>query len=274
MTEFLEHESRIAGQTASSKSSEGLPELSAPASETQPEKPVAVQAMQDGLLDLSGDEGAEMPQAVKDLIKRCMDGTEPPERPLHSNEARQFSTQHVNICMLKVAGFRTGEIASACGYTPTMVSVTIHHPYGRKIIHALMTARGTRVLDIRSRLDEYAGEVLDHMYGLAVASQDLKEVSNVTFGLLDRAGYSTTHKITQVPASQLASENALARVASALEQSASVDSHIMQSYVPSSPPDEGRGGVDSERSGARDQMMPGQEIEPLSGGIRLTKVAG
>lgn len=235
-----------------------------------------VSAAQDGLIDLTGDEdGAELPQHVRELIKRCLSGEEPIGRALHNNEPTKFSTQHVNICLLRVAGFRNGEIAAACGYTPTMVSIATNHPYGKKIIAELISSRGGRVLDIRSRLDEYASEVLDHVFNLAIGSQDLAVVSKVGFNLLDRAGYAPTQRLEVTDKREIASEGSLNRLASALEQSQSVDSHIMPVYIPSPPPDEGRGEVGASEPQARDSRLPGPEVEPLSGGgIRLAKVAG
>jgi len=130
------------------------------------------------------------------------------------------------------------------------------------------------VLDIRTKLDMYASDVLDQMYDLTTKSEDLELVAKVGFGLLDRAGYSTTQKFQQVPpAKDLASETTLSRVALALEQSASVDAHIVPAYVPKPPPDEGRGEVGSSGTPAS-ESSPGSELGPSSGNLRLAKVSG
>jgi len=89
-----------------------------------------------GLLDFSEDENGSLPPEVSELIRRCLDGTEPAEgkKPWHQDK---FSARHVNVCMLRAAGFKNGEIASAMGANPATISWTLSHPYGKKIIHAL-----------------------------------------------------------------------------------------------------------------------------------------
>lgn len=224
------------------------------------------------------DDGMEMPPSVSALIKRCLDGTEPIERPLKYWEQEKFNARHVNVVMLKVAGFKSNEIAQALGYTAPTISWTLNHPYGKKILHALMTARGTRVLDIRTKLDVYADQILDQMLDMTSKSNDLDQVTKVGFGLLDRAGYNATTKVQQVASPQgLSSNGALSRLASALEQSSVVDAHIMPTYVPKPPPeDQGRGEVGSSgQSLGRDSSRPATDVSSDSsdGGIRLAKVS-
>lgn len=204
---------------------------------------------------------------ISELIQRCLDGTEPCEKLKTYNQNDKFCAKHVNMVMLRVAGFKVGEIAAACGHHISSVSQILHHPYSLKIQHALVVSRGTRVLDIRTKLDQYADEILDQIFELTQASKDLEAVTKVGFGLLDRAGYGATQRVQQVPADRgLASEGTLSRLASALEESSVVDASIMPAYVPKPPPDDGLTPSSSSGSDA--------EVDPLAdGGVRLTKVS-
>lgn len=227
----------------------------------------------DTLLDMSGDDGASLPPAVSALIKRCLDRTEPIDG-LKSNDRVEFTPRHVNMVMLRAAGFKANEIGQALGITTSTVCRFMRHPYAQKILHALISARGARVLDIRSKLDNYADEVLDRMFDLAQKSDDLDAVSKVGFGLLDRAGYGPQSKVTHdVKTSPVATESTLSRLAHAMEQSLSVDRSIMPTYKPQRPPDEG---LELEGSSSDDVLgsdSSGSEAGLSSGGVRLTKVA-
>lgn len=222
------------------------------------------------LLDLTSDdeEGGVLSPETQALIRRMIDGTEPIDGELKDHHTEKFSPRQVNMVMLKAAGFKGTEIAAALGCTNVTVSNTVNHPYGRKLMTSLMAARGVRVLDIRTKLDVYAGEILDQMFELTSQSKDLEAVSKVGFGLLDRAGYNATQKVQTVPAERgLASEGTLSRLASALEESQRVDASIMPAYVPKPPPDDGL--IESSSPGST------AEVDPLAGGgVRLAKVSG
>lgn len=248
-----------------------------PSSQDVSDNPVLEEA-QAAIGQFADEDGAALPQVVADLIKRCLDGTEPIEG-LGSDKywvATKFSARHVNIVMLRVAGFKNIEIAQAMGTTPVTVCSIVNHPYGRKIINAMLAARGTRVLDIRTKLDYYADEILDHIYDLTAKSADLDVVSKVGFGLLDRAGYSVTHKVAhQAPLAASASESTLSRLASALEESGSIEAHILPVYVPKGPPED-QGRATAAGFAGQSQGSPPEPLGELgtSGGLRLAKVSG
>jgi predicted transcriptional regulator len=285
----LGHETQIAGargQSASADRPDVRLGVGPGAGRTVGEESKAAAAAVAGeqLVDFAADEGGELPAAVRELINRCLEGTEPYGRELKTWEQDKFNSRHVNMVMLRAAGFKGGEIAQAMGATQAMVSWTLNHPYGRKIIHALMTARGTRVLDIRTKLDQYADQILDQIFELTCNSSDLETVSKVGFGLLDRAGYGATQKVQHdvKPAEGAASESTLSRVASALEASAMVNAVIMPAYIPKPPPEDslGRGEVGSSAesaprgSGALPASGPGPTGPGFDQGIRLAKVSG
>lgn len=193
---------------------------------------------------------------VQEMIQRMLDGKEAYGRDLKPNEPMKFSPTHVNICTLKAAGFKGNEIAQMVGLDPVRVSTILRHPYGIKLIGALVPKNSVRVLDIRTKLADYADELLDVTCGLALKSEDLEQVSKVTFGLLDRAGYAPKAGVVDGKGERgLGTENnqLLGRVFAALNESTQVNQHIMPGYVQRRPPEEGQ--------------LPGSEVVGSSGSL-------
>ena len=195
------------------------------------------------------------------LIARCMEGTEPLERELKPWEQKDFSAINVTTIMLAAAGFRNAQIAQIQGINQAHISVTLRHPYGRKILHAMMNRQGARVLDIKTRLEEYASDLLDKVANMALQKevQDLELVAKVGFGILDRAGYGVTQKIESksTAVTAVASEQTLSRFARALEESRSVDRDIMPVWTPPPAPAEDRSvGTSESVPSAREPEVP------------------
>lgn len=174
---------------------------------------------------------------VRDLISRCMDGTEPHSREFKPYEPLKFNTQHITMALMRAGGFRVGEIAQVLGTVPSRVSQILWHPYSIQIIRAMMHHQGARVIDIRTRLEEHASEILERMVELTLKEEDLDKVSKVGFGLLDRAGYGTQQKqASPSSAAPSATDSTLARLASALDESKQVDEVIMPTFKSKGPP--------------------------------------
>lgn len=193
----------------------------------------------------------EISVETKLLISRCMDGTEPYDRPLKDNEPQKLSNVAVNAIMLKAAGFRAADIEKLIGMSYVTISVICNHPYGKRILHSLMHEQGSRVLDIKTRLEEGASKMLDHALKLALAEQDTETVSKVTFGFLDRAGFGPTqkheHKSESKSGPLSAASPYLSRIASALDESARIDSQILPTYKQSRPPEDTASAAPSSR---------------------------
>jgi len=206
------------------------------------------------------------------LVQRCMEGTEPYGRELKFWEPKAFSPVNIMSVMLAAAGFRAVQIAEIQGIEQQRISVILRHPYGRKILHAMMNRQGGRVLDIKTMLEEYASDLLDKVAGLALAKEqvDLELVSKVGFGLLDRAGYGVTQKIESRSASVAvtASEPIIQRFTQALEESRRIDKDIMPAWVPPAPPAEDRsvGTSESVPSAREQEGTPTSELDPRAGG--------
>lgn len=198
-------------------------------------------------------EASRLTPVVQDLIQRMMDGSEPYGRDLKPYEPMKFTPIHINICTLKAAGFRGNEIAQMVGLEAARVSIIIRHPYGVKLVSAIVPRNSARVLDIRTKMVEYADDLLDETFKLAMEEKDLDKMSKVTFGLLDRAGYApkATHSDEKTRGTGLENAHLLSRIATAITESDQVTKQIMPGYVPRRPPEEG--------------ALPGSEVIGSSG---------
>lgn len=197
------------------------------------------------LLDAAIDN--RLPQPVKELIQRCLEGTEPvPELRYWEND--KFGPEHVNIALLRASGMKPKEIQQVTGMSYVRISVIINHPYSKKIVAALVPERSVRVLDIRTRMEVFASEMLDKMFEAAMDSDKIEDIQKVGFGLLDRVGHGPINKSvsTSVPPSAFGDgggsggdEKTLGRIATALEESNMLDRELMPNFQSQRPPEQG-----------------------------------
>lgn len=240
MADRLEHEEQIPGQPGPAGSlgeawrddktpTEGGPRILC-ASDEAP-------GAEDALEELSDLE--QLPPEARELIKRCMAGTEPYGRELKYYESKTFSPTMINAIMLMAAGFKNRQVAKMLGVEQQRLSVVRRHPYGIKLLDCLLSRQGVRVLDLKTKLAEYSESLTDELYKQALLSQDLKTISKITFGMLDRAGYGPTTKVEttdkRTPLESVG-HSALSRLAAALEASDRVDSMVMPGRPTALPP--------------------------------------
>lgn len=216
-------------------------------------------------------EASRLSPEVQELIQRLLDGSEAYGRDLKAWEVQKFNPIHVNICVLRAAGFRGVEIAKILELQQTTVSLTLTHPYGVKLVGALVPRGAVKVFDIRTKLEEQAAELLDHVYDLAMGSEEVKDVATVTFGILDRAGYvpKTNTNSKEIPGSFAVQESTMKRLERAMAGSEMVSREVMPHWVPRKPPDEGMLPVDGT-VGSSAQEVAGQngDQQVAAGGKR------
>lgn len=169
---------------------------------------------------------------IQGLLKRCMDGTEPLPRPLGPSEPRKLSALAINIVLMKVAGYKGPEIAEVLGVHRHYVTAVTRHPYGQKIITALLPRAVAASLDVRSRLKNMAVALAERTYEVGMTTEDENVLTRITFGMMDRAGYATQQELrVKHSAPGLAGgARALDRLASAIEASARVDQIVTADY--------------------------------------------
>ena len=217
-----------------------------------------------------GSDVATLSSHAQELIHRCMDGTEDMTgaKPWH---VKKLNASHIQMLMLRAAGFKPAEISQMIGYEVQAIAQLMTHPYAKKIFKALVPDQYTRVIDIRTRMEAQASELMDKLFGMTFVSDDIKEVKDVTFGFLDRAGYNAVNKGVAVTATpkdlREAGESALSRLATAMDESNLVDSVVMPNYRPSKPPEEG------SRAGSRKFDLEGIEAGEGVGSSEVTQAA-
>jgi hypothetical protein len=177
---------------------------------------------------------------MMELIERMLAGTEPYGRDLKSYEVVKFTPYHVNVCTLRAAGFKGVEISQIVGADQSSISIILRHPYGVKLVAALVPRSTVKIFDIRTKLEEYASTLLDETYKAALTCEDLEVQSRVTFGLLDRAGYQPRPAGGEgkAPPRQI-EEPTLRRLTAAIEESDQVNREVMPGFIPRRPPEEG-----------------------------------
>lgn len=215
----------------------------------------AAAPVQDELLDVVTGDSRLSPE-IQGLIERCMSGDEPLGRSLKAWEVLKFNPNHVNMCVLRASGFRNQEISQILNESPAHISQILCHPYGLKLVRALSIRSSVKVFDIRTKLEDYASDLLDQTFAQTLVSDDLDTVSKVTFNMLDRAGYSPAQGAGDPKSGTgfSASDSTMKRLSRALEQSQQVKSEVMPGWVPRRPPDEGAlpaGGVVGAEEDAR-----------------------
>lgn len=168
---------------------------------------------------------------IRGLIDRLMSGTEQLERPLKPWEPEKLNAAHINMVMLKAAGFKNVEIAEILGFGRDQgrISVIICHPGSQKLLRALIPLTVGRAIDVKTRMTSYASQMLERLYDIGMASSDEKVVTRIGFGLLDRAGFGAVKEVKNTheykgPASQI---KALAK---ALSDSKRVDEVVDANY--------------------------------------------
>ena len=159
-------------------------------------------------------------EGFKALIGRLMDGSEPLSRPLTNHEPKKFNPAHVQIVMLRVAGWRPHEIADLTGYDRFYVCVVLRHPYAKRLIQELLPSSVTAALDMQETLESYSKSIVHRLGNIALTTQDEQVAARVGFGILDRAGYTPVRQVVAQHEHRLrGGHEELGRIATALEKS-------------------------------------------------------
>lgn len=110
------------------------------------------------------------------------------------------------------------------GYkTDATVSVILKHPYGRQLMAALLPYTAVQALNMKTKIQGYAAQLVDRLYEVGMDSEDEQVVARIGFGMMDRAGFSAPREAkishTHSMAAPAASIN---RLSQALEESMQV----------------------------------------------------
>ena len=149
-------------------------------------------------------------------------------------ENLQLKPQHMQMLIMKAAGFTNNYIAEALDYTPARVSVILNHPDAQVALAALVSYQAEELLDVRARIKAHAGEALNVKLDLMRNSKS-DAVRNVAAGdILAAAGYGAVNKSVNLNANvqaRLEPEEA-ADLKSALRESMEVDAEYFSQGPP------------------------------------------
>ena len=175
--------------------------------------------------------GIDSPE-LQEMIQRILEGSEPLDRPLHPWEPKRFNAAHVNIILMRAAGFKPGELAEMLGFDRSRISVILKHPYANRLLALLLPLAAKSAMNTRARLDTYASRMLDRVYQVGIESEDEQVVTRIGFGLIDRSSFAPTrqaeihHKHTlSAPAASIT------RLSAALDESRELDRQITPDYT-------------------------------------------
>jgi hypothetical protein len=137
-----------------------------------------------------GLEKAQRTEAFQALIARLLAGTEPLSRPLWGQEPKKFNAGHIQLVMLRVAGFKAFEIAQMTGMHKQYVATILRHPYAVRLMQELLPSIASAALDMQATLETYSKSIIHKLGRIALETSDDKVAARVGFGILDRAGYT------------------------------------------------------------------------------------
>lgn len=198
---------------------------------------------------------------AKGLIERLLDGSEPYGRDLKSWEPQKFTPQHINICVFRSIGLKGAEIARMMEMDQSRISVILGHPYGVKLVRALVPRQAVKVLDIRTKMELYADDLLERLHDKGMNEEDTSKLTAVTFGLLDRSGFGIKQEPSRGGSALGGDPSVLRRIAGALEGSKEIDAVVMPNFQPKPPPDDGSLPQDREVIGS---STPENAVAPVA----------
>lgn len=116
-------------------------------------------------------------------------------RSLRYWENLKLKPIHIQMLIMKAAGYPNRAIARNFDYDEARVSVIVNHPDAKAILSRLVSYQAENLLDIKARLHAHAGEALDTVLTAMRSAEKPTERAAIGFKLLDRAGYGAIQKV-------------------------------------------------------------------------------
>lgn len=101
---------------------------------------------------------------------------------------------HMQMLLMKAAGFTQRKIATDLNYDEARVSVIVNHPDAQYLLSHLVSFQAEKLLDVNARIQAHAGEALDTALMLMRNGKE-ETRERVAFRILGAAGYGATKKI-------------------------------------------------------------------------------
>lgn len=160
-------------------------------------------------------------ERMQSAMLDIMDGAVTRGRSLKYWENLRLKPVHMQMLLMKAAGFKNKVIAEQLGYDESRVSVIVNHPDAMYLLSHLVSYQAENLLDVKARIQAHAGEALDT--ALVIMRTGAPEVrERVAFKILDRAGYGAVQKSESVHRLELPAAQA-ANLSKAVRESMEVD---------------------------------------------------
>ncbi len=169
-----------------------------------------------------------MQEAMFDVMSGAVDRG----RSLKYWENLRLKPVHMQMLLMKAAGFKGRAIAEKLGYDEGRVSVIVNHPDAMYLLSHLVSFQAETLLDVNARIQAHAGEALDAaLMLLRNGKEEVRE--KVAFKLLDRAGYGAVKKVEltakfEMPAAQATALTAALRESDEVEEMEEGDFQILE----------------------------------------------
>lgn len=174
-------------------------------------------------------------ERLEQLFSRAMAEGMTRNRPLKYWENLKLKPKHLQIILMKAAGYTNNLIAQQLDLTPARVSVIVNHPDAQSLLSTLVSYAAEDVLDIKTRIKAHAGEALDVALDVMRTTKDDAVRARTGFELLKMAGYGAVEKKEVKRVVEIREEQS-GRLADAMEDLLGLQSIDVEAFVELSEP--------------------------------------
>lgn len=216
--------------------------------------------------DHFSDESRE--QRMEIAMMDVLDGVAARGRNLKYWENLKLRPRHVQMLLMKAAGYTNKAISRRMQLTESRVSVIVNHPDAMFLLSHLVSFQAEKLLDVKARIQSHAGEALDTaLLLMRTAKEEVRERS--AFKILGMAGYGVIQKSEAVHKFEMPASQAMA-LTTALRESADLDEipeaewERIESRGAGEPEEEGLGQAD-ESGNLLDASAEDLDVPPIEG---------
>lgn len=123
-----------------------------------------------------------------------MEGAAARGRSLKYWENLRLKPVHMQMLLMKAAGFTNRAIAQRLDYDESRISVIVNHPDAMYLLSHLVSYQAEALLDVKARVQAHAGEALDTVLFAMRTAPEIKDRANIGFKLLAMGGYGAIQK--------------------------------------------------------------------------------
>jgi len=195
-------------------------------------------------LDLSAQQVAQQTREnvrqsrLMGLIMATLDAELPREEALDYWEPDKLSPKHLQVLIMKAAGFKNRAISEQLQLSESRISVIVNHPDSQQVLAGLVALAADQLTDLNTQLKAYSHEILPSLmqdFRVLANREDvdgIKARASLGFGILDRAGFGPTRKVEgKVQHQMVMPAGEAARLAGVIEEAEEAEYEILDTTV-------------------------------------------